>query len=44
MHTVVSGLTPRAALPAGWKVDVEALPAAVLAALKAGTVNRDPLR
>jgi hypothetical protein len=39
LHTVVAGLSPQAALEVGLKVDVEALPAAIVSALKAGTVN-----
>lgn len=35
------GLTPRAALAAGLKVDVDALPAALVAQLHAGTLNLD---
>jgi hypothetical protein len=43
MHEVVETLSPAAALGAGLKVDVDALPAAVIAAMKAGQVNlNDP--
>ena len=41
MQTVVSKLTPQAALEAGLKVDVEALPLSIITALKAGTVPLD---
>ena len=39
MHTVVSALSPRAALDVGLKVDAEALPLSLIAGLKAGTVD-----
>ena len=43
LHTVVPSLAPVTALGVGLKVDVQALPPAVVAALKAGTVNvKDP--
>jgi cytochrome c553 len=43
LHKAVSTLSPAAALNAGLKVDVEALPATVVNALEAGTVNlKDP--
>ena len=41
MQTVVSKLTPQAALAAGLKVDVEALPPSIIAGLKANTVPLD---
>jgi len=41
MQKAVSTLSPRAALNAGLKVDVEALPADVIAAIKDKTVNLD---
>ena len=41
MQTVVAKLTPQAALDAGLKVDVQALPLNVIAGLKAGTVPLD---
>ena len=41
MQKAVSTLSPKAALNAGLKVDVEALPADVVSALKANTVNLD---
>jgi hypothetical protein len=41
MQEPIATLSPRAALGVGLKVDVEALPAAVVAALKAGQVNLD---
>ena len=43
MHEVIPSVSPEAALGAGLKVDVDALPAALLAALQAGQVNlKDP--
>jgi hypothetical protein len=39
MHEAVSMLTPKAALEAGLKVDLEALPAALVDALRAGKVD-----
>ena len=43
LHTVVPTLAPVTALGVGLKVDVQALPPAVVTALKAGTVNvKDP--
>jgi hypothetical protein len=41
LHEPIATLSPRAALGVGLKVDVEALPAAVVAALQAGQVNLD---
>lgn len=41
LHKVVASVSPKLALSVGLKVDVEALPAATIAALKAGTVNLD---
>ena len=41
MHEPIATLSPRAALGVGLKVDVDALPAAVVAALAAGQVNLD---
>jgi hypothetical protein len=41
MHEPIATLTPRQALAVGLKVDVDALPPAVVAALKAGLVNLD---
>ena len=41
MHTVVAKLTPQAALGAGLKVDVDALPVTIVAALKANAVPLD---
>jgi hypothetical protein len=41
MHEPIATLTPRQALAVGLKVDVDALPAAVIAALEAGQVNLD---
>ncbi len=41
MQQVVNGLTPRTALQLGLKVDSEALPASVVAAIKSGKVNLD---
>ena len=41
MQKAVATLSPKAALNAGLKVDVEALPADVVTALKANTVNLD---
>jgi len=43
MHDVLPSVTPATALAVGLKVDVEALPSSVIAALKAGKVNlNDP--
>jgi hypothetical protein len=43
MHDVVKTVSPATALAVGLKVDVDALPAGVIDALKAGTVNlNDP--
>ena len=43
MHDVLPSVTPATALAVGLKVDVEALPSSVIAALKAGAVNlNDP--
>ena len=42
LHTVVAGLSPAAALDVGLKVDVDALPAAVVNAIKAGMGLNDP--
>jgi mono/diheme cytochrome c family protein len=43
MHEVVAGLDPTTALSVGLKVDVDALPARIVAALKADRVNlKDP--
>jgi mono/diheme cytochrome c family protein len=41
MHEVIPSVTPRTALAVGLKVDVEALPREVIAALEAGLVNLD---
>ena len=41
MHEVLPGVSPRTALTVGLKVDSDALPPAVLAALKAGEINLD---
>jgi hypothetical protein len=41
LHKAVASVSPRVALSVGLKVDVDALPAATIAALKAGTVNLD---
>jgi hypothetical protein len=41
LHEPIATLSPRAALRVGLKVDVEALPKAVVAALQAGQVNLD---
>jgi mono/diheme cytochrome c family protein len=43
MHDVISAVDPATALAVGLKVDVDALPPGVIAALRAGTVNlKDP--
>jgi hypothetical protein len=43
MHDVISAVGPATALAVGLKVDVDALPPGVIAALRAGTVNlKDP--
>src|SRR5262245_23761332 len=41
MHTVLPSVSPKAALSAGLKVDADALPPAIISALKAGTVPLD---
>src|SRR5438067_13243571 len=41
MHQVVQGISPKTALGVGLKVDVDALPAALVSQLKAGQVNLD---
>ena len=41
MHEPIAKLSPKQALAVGLKVDLDALPPAVLAALKAGLVNLD---
>jgi hypothetical protein len=41
LHEAVQKVSPRSALRVGLKVDVEALPADIIAALKAGKVNLD---
>ena len=41
MHEVIATVSPRTALSVGLKVDVEALPATVVAALRDGQVNLD---
>ena len=41
LHTAIAKVTPNAALDAGLQVDVEALPAALVAMLRAGLVNLD---
>src|SRR2546423_7036546 len=41
MHQVVQGISPKTALGVGLKVDVGALPAALVSQLKAGQVNLD---
>jgi len=41
MHEVLANVSPRTALSVGLSVDVEALPPAVVSALKAGQVNLD---
>ena len=41
MHEPIATLTPRQALGVGLKVDLDALPPAVVAALKAGQVDLD---
>src|SRR2546429_7069709 len=41
LNQLVAGTTPRQAIDLGLKVDIDALPKAVIRALKAGTVNLD---
>jgi len=41
MHQVVQGISPKTALGVGLKVDVDALPAALVSQLQAGQVNLD---
>src|SRR5207302_1215926 len=41
MHQVVQGISPKTALGVGLKVDVDALPAALVSQLQAGQGNRD---